>query len=271
MAKKFIPCVPKYLPVARAAEAARLAREINPANAAVHRAVMRTPVGRHGGKARLALLIANRWPVTGIKLTVKFLDGAPRDLQKRILLHMNAWGKTANVTFAMTTGHAQVRITRLDHPEDMAGYWSYVGTQILGVHNQDEPTLNLEDFTMQTPESEFHRVVRHEAGHTLGFEHEHMRTGIVKLIDRNKAFSYFKRTEGWSRQETLDQVLTPLFYNNHTGTTESDPLSIMCYQLPGEIMKNGKPIPGGRDINKRDFTFASSCYPKRVGAPRIIR
>jgi len=66
-------------------------------------------------------------------------------------------------------------------------------------------------------------------------------------------------------------VLTPLADKSLMGTTESDPLSIMCYQLPGEIMKNGKPIPGGRDINKRDFTFASSCYPKKVGAPRIIR
>ena len=39
--------------------------------------------------------------------------------------------------------------------------------------------MNLEAFTMQTPDSEFHRVVRHEAGHTLGFPHEHMRKAIV--------------------------------------------------------------------------------------------
>jgi hypothetical protein len=271
MDRRFIPCVPRYLPPARAAEAAALAREINPANAAVHRAVMRTPVGRHGGKARLALLIANRWPTAGVKLTVKFLDGAPKDLQKRILAHMNAWSQSANVSFVPTSGHAQVRITRLNHPEDMAGYWSYVGTQILGIRSQDEPTLNLEDFTMNTPESEFHRVVRHEAGHALGFEHEHMRSGIVKLIDRDKAIAYFKRTEGWSKQETLDQVLTPLKDKSLMGTTESDPLSIMCYQLPGAIMKNGKPIPGGRDIDRRDYTFAASCYPQKISAPRIIR
>ena len=271
MTKLFIPCVPKYLPASRAAEAVQLATQINPANAAVHRSVMRTPVGRHGGKARLALLIASRWPTTGIKLTVKFLDSAPRDLQKRILLHMNAWGKTANVQFALTSGHAQVRITRLNSPEDMAGYWSYVGTQILGIKDQNEPTLNLEDFTMKVSESEFHRVVRHEAGHTLGFEHEHMRSGIVKLIDRDKAFRYFDETQGWSKKETLEQVLTPLRNKSLMGTTESDPLSIMCYQLPAAIMKNGKPIPGGRDINKRDYTFASFCYPKKISAPRTIR
>jgi len=32
-------------------------------------------------------------------------------------------------------------------------------------------------------------------------------------------------------------------------------------------MKNGKPIAGGKDINRRDFAFAASIYPKRVAAP----
>ena len=57
------------------------------------------------------------------------------------------------------------------------------------------PTMNLEGFTMRTPESEFLRVVRHEAGHTLGFEHEHMRTQLVQRIDRKKAIAYFRRTD----------------------------------------------------------------------------
>jgi hypothetical protein len=98
-----------------------------------------------------------------------------------------------------------------------------------------------------------------------------MRSDMVNLIDRKKAFAFFDRDQGWSRKEVEEQVLTPLAKKSIMGTKESDPLSIMCYQLPGEIMKNGKPIPGGRDIDKRDFTFASSCYPKKVGAPRIIR
>ena len=46
------------------------------------------------------------------------------------------------------------------------------------------------------------------------------------------------------------------------GTSESDPLSIMCYQLPGKIMKDGKEVPGGADINPRDHAFAASLYPK---------
>jgi hypothetical protein len=48
------------------------------------------------------------------------------------------------------------------------------------------------------------------------------------------------------------QVLTPLAKRSIMGTTEADPDSIMCYQLPGEIMKDGKAGPGGDDINEQD-------------------
>jgi hypothetical protein len=41
----------------------------------------------------------------------------------------------------------------------------------------------------------------------------------------------------------------------------------MCYQIPGSITKDGKPIPGGKDINPKDFAFARSIYPKRINRP----
>ena len=174
---------------------------------------------------------------------------------------MNAWGESANVVFAETEGVGQVRIARFDRPESMAGYWSYIGTEILEI-DEFEPTLNLDSFTLRTSEAEFRRVVRHEAGHTLGFEHEHMRSDIVKRIDRAKAFKYFDRTEGWSRKDVEEQVLTPLSKKSLMGTAESDPLSIMCYQLPGKIMIDREEVPGGVDINPRDVAFAASLYPK---------
>jgi len=251
---------------AQAEAAARRALEINPANANQRRTVARTPIGRRGGPRRLVVVVGQKWPASGVRLTVQFLDNPGADLRARFLLHMNAWNKTANVRFAETRATGQVRIARLDSPEDMAGYWSYIGTEILGIE-EDQPTLNLEGFTMHTSEAEFRRVVRHEAGHTLGFEHEHMRSALVKLIDRRKAFVYFDRTQGWTAEETKAQVLTPLAAKSIMGTAESDPLSIMCYQIPSEITKGGKAIPGGRDINPKDFAFAGSIYPKRIAAP----
>lgn len=266
-----ITCSPRQLTRKQLDFAIARAIELNPGNAAGSRIVGRTPVGRAGGRLRLALNTHYRWPVTGVKLTVRFLDSPASDLKKRVLMHMNAWGKTANVEFVTTNGNAQVRISRLDEPEDMAGYWSYVGTQILGITDQDEPTLNLEGFTMKTPESEFKRVVRHEAGHTLGFEHEHMRSELVKRINRAKAIKYFDMTQGWTREETLEQVLTPLAAKSIMGTTEADPLSVMCYEVPGIITKDGKPIVGGRDINANDYRFAGSVYPKKIRRPRAVR
>jgi hypothetical protein len=265
-----IVCTPRSLPATRLDAAARRAVEINPANAVQHRRVVRTPIGRRGGPRRLAVVIGRRWPASGVRLSVQFLDSPPANLRARILKHMNAWNKTANVVFTETRGTGEVRIARLDSPPEMAGYWSYIGTEILEIPD-DEPTLNLEGFTMSEAESEFRRVVRHEAGHTLGFEHEHMRGALVKKIDRKKAFVFFDRTQGWTRKEVEQQVLTPLKDKSIMGTTEADPLSIMCYEIPGSITKDGKAIVGGSDINKNDFTFAASVYPKRIAAPRARR
>jgi hypothetical protein len=258
-----IVCRPRSLPRSRLARATRRAIAVNPANSLEERRVLRTPIGRRGGPRRLAVVKGRRWPAAGVRLTVSFMDGPTRELRRHILEHMNAWNKTANVVFTETRGVGHVRIARLDEPEDLAGYWSWIGTEILEI-DEDEPTLNLEGFTMKTSEAEFRRVVRHEAGHTLGFEHEHMRSDLVKRIDRAKAIRFYDVDQGWTPREVEEQVLTPLRASSIMGTTESDPHSIMCYQIPGEITKDGKPIAGGRDINKKDFAFAASVYPKRI-------
>lgn len=210
---------------------------------------------------RLAVVRDRRWPGTGVRLSVQFLDTPPLALRARILRHMNAWSESANVRFTETRGTGKVRIARLDAPEEWAGYWSYIGTEILD-YPHDEPTLNLEGFTMRTPDAEFRRVVRHEAGHTLGFEHEHMRAELVDRIDRRKAIAFYARDQGWTPEEVEAQVLTPLSQRSIMGTTEVDPHSVMCYHVPASVMKNGRAITGGKDINPRDFAFAASVYPK---------
>jgi hypothetical protein len=246
----------------RLEEAARRSIEVNPANAIETRAVSRSPIGRRGGPGRLAVVVGNRWPATGVRLSVQFLDSPSKTLRSRILAHMNAWGQSASVVFTETRGTGEVRIARLDSPPEEAGYWSYIGTEILTIPT-GEPTFNLEGFTLRTAESEFRRVVRHETGHTLGFEHEHLRRELIARIDRKKAIAYFDWSQGWPAEETKAQVLTPLSKASILGTTEADPLSIMCYEIPGGITKDGKPIRGGSDISPKDSAFAAKLYPKR--------
>ncbi len=139
-----------------------------------------------------------------------------------------------------------------------------MGTDILLI-DRKKPTMNLESFTMNTRDSEFYRVVRHEAGHTLGFPHEHMRAQLINRLNREKVIADYMRTQGWSRQEVINQVLTPLEESSLLGTDWADQTSIMCYQIDGSLTTDGKAIPGGTDINDLDHTFAASIYPKPGG------
>lgn len=126
---------------------------------------------------------------------------------------------------------------------------------------KNRQTMNLQSFTMSTQESEYKRVIRHEARHTLGFPHEHMRKALVARIDPAKAYAWFLQTYGWPKATVDAQVLTPLDEKSLMGTP-ADQTSIMCYQLPGLITKDGSPITGGTDINPTDYSFAGKIYPK---------
>lgn len=259
----FIPCTLKRLKGAEEIAAADQAIAVNPVNgAAIERLAVLMP--EFVARPEHAAVVTQRyWGPRGVKLGVAFLDNAPLDLQKRILGHMNAWGQWANVEFHLTTTDPQVRITRSEE-----GYWSYLGTDILGIP-RGLPTMCLHGFTMQTPESEYKRVVRHETGHTLGMPHEHMRLAIVQRLDEARTIAYFMQTQGWSATEVRQQVLTPLdersLLQEPGMVTDVD--SIMCYQLPGAITKDGRPIPGGYDIDASDAAYISKVYPKDVLPP----
>jgi hypothetical protein len=203
----------------------------------------------------LTLLTAKYWGSAPRRLTVSFMDTTVAALKARIVQHMNAWSTRIGISFVLTNGTGDVRISL-----GAGGYWSYLGTDIRLIP-RNRQTMNLQGFTMNTPESEYRRVVRHETGHTLGFPHEHMRRELVARIDPQKAYDYFLRTQGWSKSVVDQQVLTPLDQASIIGTPP-DQTSIMCYQLPGLITKDGRPIVGGTDINATDYDFAARLYPR---------
>jgi len=255
-----IGCSVKQLPERLQERAAQTAVRINPANGP-NIAAMAT-LGLSNGimePLRIAVLTAKYWGPKPRQLTASFMETTSPELRKRILGHLNSWSSSGCISFVETRGVGQVRISR-----GGGGYWSYLGTDILHIP-QDRPTMNLESFTMNTPDSEFHRVIRHEAGHTLGFPHEHMRKALIARIDRQKAYTYFWQNDHWDRATVDQQVLTPLDDRSIVGTLP-DQDSIMCYQLPGEITKDGQPIRGGTDINQSDARFAGIVYPKVLTA-----
>jgi Hemopexin/Astacin (Peptidase family M12A) len=257
-------CTVKSLPPEQLISASSRAIEINPLNAPVTQALRSIMPGLALKPEHLAVLTSKYWGSKGVRLTVGFLDNPAADLKARILSHMNSWGKWSNVQFLETAVSPQVRIARLAGD----GYWSYLGTDV-NLISAEQPTMNLDSFTMNTPDSEFYRVVRHETGHTLGFPHEHMRSDIINRIDQNKAIAHFGQTQGWSKQEVIDQVLTPLDPGTLIATPQADVNSIMCYWLPASIMKDGVAVPGGNDINAQDATFAAQIYPVAVSPSSI--
>lgn len=207
----------------------------------------------------LTALVSRYFGKGGVSLTVSFMERTARDLAGRIVEHMNAWKQYGNINFTLVDTDGDVRISR-----KRGGYWSYLGTDIYQIP-KNQPTMNLEGFSMQTPESEFRRVVRHETGHTLGFPHEHMREEIIKRLDPNKTIAYFMRTQGWSQQDVVAQVLTPLEKSQLLfvpGFEQPEDASIMTYSLPAAITVDGRPIVGGKDITTMDGAYVGAIYPK---------
>jgi len=260
-----ITCTPRTLSSDQALKAACVACEINPLNRPVGEGAEGAAPDFSPMPAELAVMTSKYWGAAGVKLTVGFMDRTSAALRNRILSHMNAWGKTANVEFTWTAAAADatVRISRARMPDPQwGGYWSFLGTDIIQNSGPANQTMNLEAFTMRTPDAEFYRVVRHETGHTLGFPHEHMRRELVEKIDSRKAIAYYRRMTGWSAAQVVQQVLTPLDESSIRGTAHADPNSIMAYQVPGSVTRDGKPIVGGTDIDESDYGFAALIYPK---------
>ncbi len=181
-----IGCRIKALPDRLRVKAAATARSVNPVNA---------PLQAHPAHARpldplsLTLNTTRYWGPSPRQFTVSFMESTPADLRARIIQHMNAWNATCGMSFGRRRAPATCG------SPGPGGYWSYLGTDILHIPT-NRPTMNLQGFTMNTPESEYHRVVRHETGHTLGFPHEHMRRELVARIDPQKAYAYFLRDPG---------------------------------------------------------------------------
>ncbi len=249
-------CSIRTLPDRLQVDAAGLAGAVNPVN--LPPSLSLTAAGIPDQPMSLTIMVSKYFGPAQRTLTVSFLEPTPKALRDRIIQHMNAWTGCCGASFRYTTGTGQVRISRAG-----AGYWSYLGTDVLLIPTA-QPTMNLQAFSMATPESEYKRVVRHETGHTLGFPHEHMRKELVDRIDPQKAYAYFQATQGWNQAQVDAQALKPLDQSSIMGTP-ADQTSIMCYQLPAQIMKDGKPIVGGLDINATDCAYSGSLYPKPPG------
>lgn len=247
-------CTLKTLPLELQVQAAKTAIEVNPQNA-IAKGIVAHPLVEMASLSpqRLAVLTARKWGQGKVDLGVTFMDTQNTTLKNKILAYANKWGKYSNTIFRESAS-GQVRLSLTGD-----GYWSYLGTDILSVPN-NQPTLNLQAFSLSTPDSEYDRVVCHEFGHTMGFPHEHERSEILNLLDVEKTVRYFLLNDGWDRQTVMQQIFDPIDPSTITATA-ADVRSIMCYEFPGDCTKSGQPIPGGNIIDTNDISLVGKIYP----------
>lgn len=131
---------------------------INPLNAPNPRGALRLNLI----PSHIAMLTTAYWGSAGVKLGVGFMENTTVALQNKILSFANLWGRNANVKFVPSSlSNADIRLSR-----GPGGYYSYLGSQCRHIP-RNQQTMNLEQFVLSTPESEYFRVVCHEFGHCL--------------------------------------------------------------------------------------------------------
>jgi len=121
---------------------------------------------------------------------------------------------------------------------------------------------------MKTAESEFLRVVGHEGGHVTGMMHEHQRPEIIALLDEYKVIAGARERMGWDEATSRSQILTAMPLRYLTATSTADQKSLMCYSLPVEWTKSGKPIVGGVPLSPGDIEFCAKLYPPIIIPPK---
>ena len=247
-------CKPVMLPENEQYAAAMCAIQAYPPNA---------PLGESEPK-RIAVLTSKWWGPGPHRFTVSFVEQQSRAFIDKVIDSFNRWRTVAgaNVEFVWTQKDGQVRVaTGLND-----GYYSYLGRDNARIP-LNRHTMSLSGFTVRTPESEWLRVPPHEAGHFLGCPHEQQRADVLKRLDPEKTIALFMRTQGWTREGVISQILAPIEEQSLTGAGPADPTSIMCYSFPASITKDGQAIPGGSDFSPLDKQFIAKIYPLAVVPP----
>lgn len=213
--------------------------------------------------ARLAA--QSKWRTSELKIYFYPSSGSA-PLRRRVREIAEEWSKVARMDFKETS-------TRTDGNIRIAfqgtGHWSYVGIDSLNVQGQ---TMNLQ---MNSPPSDGeynYGVVLHEFGHALGCIHEHQSPGAEGLFREQAVIDYYRATYGWDRNKTVLNVLrrydrTQLLRGMVSAFDEQ---SIMLYQYPAELTRNGRGTPRNTRLSAIDRQYIAKLYPGRTAVGGVV-
>lgn len=252
-------CVDRVVPLEHKVEAAKLAAAENPAN---QPRLPRRLAGASFHPLKMALLTGKKWQ-RGRALSVAFLDGS-RTQRAKVRQFAAEWCRYANIAFTFGGG-AQSDLRISFEADD--GSWSAVGTdcRVRREFPLDEPTMNFGWLRDDTEDTEWRRVVLHEFGHALGAIHEHQSpVGGIKW-NCDAVYAYFSGPpNNWSKEQ-IDFNILQKYSVDQLNATKFDPLSIMLYEFPPELIVGGKGTHGNTKLSQADKAFIRRMYPKASG------
>jgi hypothetical protein len=215
--------------------------------------------GLPGGAIEMSVEIYKLWK-NGRSLGVCFLDGD--DFQQgKVIEYASLWSRYANISFNFGVAQAQAEIRISFHPK--RGSWSAVGTDCLveKAFPKHLPTMNLAWVTRDYREDQIRQVILHEFGHALVCIHEHQNPAAGIPWDEERAYRYYKETNGWSPAQVQENVFKR-YAKDSTQFSAYDPLSIMSYHIPPGLTKDGSTTPENSSLSPTDIAFISSIYSK---------
>lgn len=219
------------------------------------------------GKTRAVFQPSKKW-IPGQEVRVRFLDGN-QFVRDKVKLYAEMWEEYANIDFVfVNSGPAEIRVSfTLDK-----GSWSYFGkdsaiqSQIKTangpqfVRDTSGASMNFGWFNDKTPDEEFRRTTLHEFGHALGLHHEHQNKNQNIQWNEEAVYAYFGKM-GWSREKTFSQVLKRYGDNSEISNGVYDPLSIMHYYYPPELIKGGVKVKQNSTLSENDKAIIEEMYP----------
>lgn len=210
---------------------------------------------------------SKKW-MLGQEIRVKFLDGNDY-VKNKVRDNAEIWEEFANIHFIFVDrGDAEIRISfSMDN-----GSWSFFGKDSAvqsyiktGNSNQfvrsnKGASMNFGWFNDKTSDEEFRRTTLHEFGHALGLHHEHQNKNQNIQWNEEAVYAYFAK-QGWSREKTQQQVLTRYGNNSEVSNGVYDPLSIMHYYYPPELVKGGTKPRFNTVLSANDKAIIEEMYP----------
>jgi len=210
---------------------------------------------------------SKKW-IPGQEIRVKFLDGNEY-VRSKVRQYAETWEEYANIDFVFVqSGPAEIRISfTIDK-----GSWSYFGKDSARqskvktadgsefVRDASGASMNFGWFNDKTPEEEFRRTSLHEFGHALGLHHEHQNKNQNIQWNEEAVFAYFAKM-GWSREKTQSQVLKKYGNDSEISNGVYDPLSIMHYYYPPELIKCGAKVCSNSVLSANDKAIIEEMYP----------